>query len=365
MVAVNFGRNLKELRKKHGYSREQLAQEISYSAKAIEKWELGGMLPPVTIICRLANRFHVSVDALLYANSTEIQYLLGIDGGGTKTEFLLTDLNKKEIRRLVLEASNPIDIGMENCQKILTEGITKVCEGINLREVSVFAGLAGGISSNNKELLRQFFSRFSFGRVKNGSDIESTIEMAFGEEDGIVVIMGTGIIVYPRSKGEMQRVGGWGYLIDKGGSGYHFGLDAIACALRCVDGRGGSEFIKSLVEQQLGQPVEQAIAEIYQKRKAFIASFANVVFTAYEAGDSYAEQIIRRNVKEVAELIQTGLQKTQSRSVAICGGLCRYSDILSIYLQEELGDCCQIAFVNKPIVDGAISLAYKNIEKEI
>jgi thioredoxin-related protein len=91
------------------------------------------------MVCELAELFNVTVDCLLYKNSTEIEYLLGIDGGGTKTEFLLTDRNRNAVRRIVLGGSNPVDVGMDNCQKILEEGISQICKGINLRAISAFA----------------------------------------------------------------------------------------------------------------------------------------------------------------------------------------------------------------------------------
>lgn len=83
------------------------------------------MLPPMKLVCELAELFGVTVDCLIYKNSTEIKYLLGVDGGGTKTEFLLTDLHRNMVSRVVLGSSNPVDIGMDNCKKVLEEGISQ------------------------------------------------------------------------------------------------------------------------------------------------------------------------------------------------------------------------------------------------
>ena len=55
-----------------------------------------------------------------------IKYLLGIDGGGTKTEFLLSDLNGNEIKRLFLGGSNPVNIGIENTLAVLEKGIKQI-----------------------------------------------------------------------------------------------------------------------------------------------------------------------------------------------------------------------------------------------
>ena len=71
-------------------------------------------------------------------------FLLGIDGGGTKTEFLLTDSVGNEIKRLFLGGSNPVNKGIENTFGVLNEGITKICDGLDFGEISAFAGIAGG-----------------------------------------------------------------------------------------------------------------------------------------------------------------------------------------------------------------------------
>lgn len=357
MAEISFGENLKNLRKKYGFTREQLAQRISYSVKSIEKWELNGILPPVHTVCKLADFFNVTTDYLLFGSNVEAKYLLGIDGGGTKTEFLLTDLNRKEIRRVLLGTSNPVDIGIEACKKVLEDGITQVCSGIRLRDVSVFAGLAGGITGTNKEAIHDFLSGFNFAKCRNGSDIENALEMAFAGACGTVIIMGTGIIAYTQTPGGCERIGGWGYLIDKGGSGYNFGSDALESALKYIDGRGGSERINRLLEQELEMPVPQAIAQIYQRGKAYIASLAHTVFAAYQEGDPYAAEIIARNMKEVACLIEASLKKSTQTQVVICGGLCRYSDILKRFLPKY---DCDIRFITRPMVEGAVALAAKN-----
>ena len=358
---IEFGSNLKKIRKKAGISRVKLAEMISYSEKAIEKWETGSSVPPVTTICKLAELFEISVDALLYAPKTEVKYLLGIDGGGTKTEFLLTDSDKKEIARVKLGPSNPVDIGIENTKKILERGIRQVCEGINLREVSVFAGLAGGITGDNKEQIKAFLSQFNFAFYDNGSDTENALSMALKGEDGVAVIMGTGIIAFSQVGSTKHRIGGWGYHIDQGGSGYNFGSDALDSALKSIDGRGGSKLIKDLMEQHLAEPLPKAIADIYQGGKAYVASFAPFVFAAFNQGDKEAERIIDKNVKEFAQIITAGKKflGDENGKVVICGGLCNYEKELMPFFKKYLGENHHITFSNESLVDEAIMLAEK------
>lgn len=358
---IEFGSNLKKIRKNAGISRVKLAEMISYSEKAIEKWEAGRSVPSVATICQLAEMFEISVDSLLYAPKTEAKYLLGIDGGGTKTEFLLTDSDKKEIARVKLGPSNPVDIGIENTKKILEQGIRQVCEGINLREVSAFAGLAGGITGDNKEQINAFLSQFNFAFYDNGSDTGNALSIALKGEDGVAVIMGTGIIAFSQVGSKQHRIGGWGYHIDQGGSGYNFGSDALDSALKSIDGRGGSALIKDLIEQHLAKPLPNAIADIYQGGKAYVASFARFVFAAFVKGDKEAERIIDKNVREVASIITAGKKflGDENGKVVICGGLCNYKEELMPFFKKYLGENQLITFSNESVVDGAIMLAEK------
>lgn len=358
---VAFGANLKKIRKKFGYTRAKLAELISYSEKSIEKWESGSSVPPVETVCALSELFGVTIDSLVYERKTSVKYLLAIDGGGTKTEFLLTDCDRNEISRVLLGASNPVDIGIEETKKILEKGIREVCGDVNLREVAVFAGLSGGITGDNKALIKEFLSQFNFSYYDNGSDTENALEIALSDENGVAVIMGTGIIAFAQKDGTRHRIGGWGYHIDKGGSGYNFGSDALDSALKCIDGRDGSPLIKELVEKRLGKPIPESIGDIYKGGKSAVASFAPCVFEAYDNGDKYAEEIVDFNIKEVCRVILAGCKYfgDGNGKVVICGGLGKRKDIFEPFFKKHLGKDINVTFTNEPVVNGALSLAQK------
>ena len=297
-------------------------------------------------------------------NENKINYLLGIDGGGTKTEFLLTDLYEKEIKRIILGTSNPVNIGIENSESLLRQGITEICNGLNYVEISVFAGLAGSSSDETKAEISRFLGDFGFGAYSNGTDADSVLEIALKGENGTAIIMGTGIIAFTRSHGKLHRTGGRGCMIDKGGSGFHFGSDALNAAFEFLDGRGGSELIMKLVEKKLGKSLENSVAEIYAGGAAYVASFAPVVFEAYKKGDSEAEKIIERNAREAAKIIiaaHSFLENSNKKTV-ICGGLCKQKEILEPFLLRYIEGGYPLVFSDEPTVNGSVSLAKSNIQ---
>ena len=292
---------------------------------------------------------------------SKIKYFLGVDGGGTKTEFLLTDSFGNEVRRLFLGASNPVSTDIKNTYDILNNGIFRISEGFDISEISVFVGIAGAKSGENLKYINNFLSEFGFAVYGCGSDIDLALEVALKGENGIAVIMGTGIVAYASHEGRFYRTGGRGYLIDKGGSGYHFGSDALNSAFEFIDGRGGSEKILKLIENKLGKKLEDSVNEIYNGGASFIASFAPVVFDAYNLGDASAKEIIERNTYEAAKIINAAKKNTEGK-IVVCGGMCRQKEILYPFLMKYIEGEAALTFLDEPMVNGAISLAGR-IEK--
>lgn len=290
---------------------------------------------------------------------TEIRYLLGIDGGGTKTEFLLTDLDGNEIKRTILGPSNPMNIGFENAKNILCDGINEVSPGIPKNLISVFAGIAGVTDPESNKKIQELFESLEFGKSGISSDIDSALEVALKGKNGIMIIIGTGIAAFTQKGNERHRISGWGYLIDKGGSGFHLGSAAFESAFSFIDGRGGSEKMLRLIEERLEYPLVDSIGEIYSKGNSFIASFSPVVFTAYRDGDIFAEEILKRNTKEIAEIIAAGRKFAPDGKVVFCGGLGKEKEILTPFINAHLPEETEIEFCNEPTVNGAVSLAGK------
>ena len=362
---ISFGSNFKSLRKKYGYTRDEIAGMLSYSLKTIEKWEYGKSVPPLETLCEICKIFNVTLDSLVYEDKREVKYFLGIDGGGTKTEFLVTDADVKEINRIILGPSNPVDIGMDKTFQILEQGITECCKNIDLREVSAFAGLAGGITGNNQKIINEFLSKYNFASFSNGSDIENVLELSLKGKSGVSVVMGTGVIAYSQYNNKRLRIGGWGYHIDKGGSGYNIASDGMYSAFKFIDGRKGSRILCELFENKLGKKLPDAVSQIYAGGKSYIASFAPLVFEAYRKGDEFAIKIIEDNIKEVAEIIETGLKNIpdKDKNVVVCGGLVASSDVIKPVLEKYFRKNINISFSGEPVVNGAVMLAKKESKK--
>ena len=361
---IDFAANLRRLRKEHGLTRAALAGIIAYSEKSIEKWESGGAIPPVNILCQLAQLFHISLDTLIYPAKSPISYFLGIDGGGTKTAFLLQNKEGKILRQATLSSSNPNDVGMDRCKAVLENGIRECCQGIPFREISAYAGLAGSKGGNTPQILAEFFDSFGFGRARHGSDMDTALAAGLRGQDGMIVILGTGNVALAQKNGVQKRLGGWGYLLDSGGSGYNLGRDALEAALCAIDGRGEKTLLQPLLEEQLGKSIPEAIPEIYRGGKRLIAGFAPVVFTAIDQGDKIAHDILEKNIAYLARLIGAGIDFLENPAlpIALMGGLCHRGDLFLPRLKQLLPQAAGLHINESPMTEGAILLARKEIE---
>lgn len=67
-IRNNFAKNLTKLRKYNKLSQQELAKKLSYSDKAISKWELGDNIPDIITLHKVAELFNVSVDELISPN---------------------------------------------------------------------------------------------------------------------------------------------------------------------------------------------------------------------------------------------------------------------------------------------------------
>lgn len=232
-------------------------------------------------------------------------YCLGIDGGGTKTDLVLADQDDRVIRTLRTGACNPIDIGFETSKDILRKAIYEICQDIPFSKVCAFAGIAGGTSAGMQELFYEFFKEFHFYSFAIDSDIRNIMEAGLGKQDGITMILGTGICAFTQKDKKHEKVAGWGYLIDNGGSGYNLGRDALNAYFCAMDGTGKNTVLIEEIDALYPGGIHKLMEYIYREGKRAVASFAPAIFAAIEKGDSIAENILQRNIKEAVHIIET------------------------------------------------------------
>ncbi len=257
------------------------------------------------------------------------RYLLGADGGGSKTAVVLTDLEQNVIALEEYGRSNPGDIGYEATEKLLVDAFADICAhaGINTAEVSaIFAGVAGLTSFHMTERLQQTLQqKFPDAAIDCSHDGINVLYGAFPDgRDGAIIICGTGSSCFVGFEGKIYRIGGYGQF-DLKGNGYELGKAAFAHVFRTLDGRDPYGALARLLDDRFGGSCHAHIFEINRYTKTEFARFAPFVFEAARAGDKIALGILEEHLAYIAELIATAATLFGGKPfpVALAGGIFR------------------------------------------
>ena len=294
-----------------------------------------------------------------------MSYIIGVDGGGTKTDLILCDAQGHILNRIFLGGSNPNDIGLDRAAACLLDGIGRLAPAMRTGEaVTAFFGISGGMVGRNRERLRQVLA----GKLDPGirfevhSDAVNVLNCGTDGRDGAVLIAGTGTIACLRKGTQLFRVGGYGYLLDRGGSGYDFGRDALYHTLCAMDGLEPPSLLSGLVEEKAGG-VFQNLDDIYARGRACIASFAPLVFAAYAQGDSTAAGILQRSAQETAKLLNR-LAELSGQAVCeavLAGSVFRDFSVLEPFLTPHLRHRFKFIFpAAAPVYGAALEAARLN-----
>src|SRR5215210_6230252 len=167
-------------------------------------------------------------------------HVLGIDAGGTKTVGLLADERGVIVSDGRGPGANLHAAGELAVEKVLHEVMEQTIGDRAIELAAICLGIAGVDRDDEARTVRAIMRRICHHtRVLVVND--ALIALVAGARDaaGIVIIAGTGSIVYGRNAAfEAARAGGWGHMIGDEGSGYWIGREALAAVMRASDGRG-------------------------------------------------------------------------------------------------------------------------------
>ena len=349
-----FATRLRSARKSRGLSQKELAESLYLSTQAVSKWERGEAVPDVAHICSIAQALGLSVDRLLGVEATAEAGLIAVDGGGSKTEFVLIATNGRVHKRLVLPGSNPNACTMDGTCAILRQGIDALLyEGLQVQAVFVGgAGMASG--TNGRDVEAYLKKRYPQLPLQCASDSMNLLAQAADPNNAIALICGTGSVVYATTGGALRRFGGGGWRLGIQGSGYDLGRSALSAALEQRDGTGPETALTQAVEQKLGATVWDRVDVLHKETNAYIASYAPLVLKAWQAGDRVASSIVNETLDRLAHLVKVAADHTPgARQVILGGSLLTKNQAFRQALAEKLPAHLQATAISRPPIWGA------------
>lgn len=288
---------------------------------------------------------------------------LGVDAGGTKTEFLLADAEGREIVRFRRGGANAATLGPDRAAEALASGAAEAVCG-RAAPAGAFFGVAGaGVGDNARRLETALQAAFPGMPLAVEPDIRCVIEAAGAEGGCVAAILGTGCCVFADDGKSLHRYGGWGWLFDGAGSGFDIGRDALRLRLAADDGLAPEGPLAAAVGRRLGRRAFDCVPEFQSGGRDAVAAFAPLVFEAIDAGDPAAAEILSRNMGRIASLVRAARDAHPSAAAGpmiLGGGLCARADLIGPALRAALGpDAPQMLFPDRPPVFGAVRRAIR------
>jgi N-acetylglucosamine kinase len=301
-------------------------------------------------------------------------YVIGIDGGGTKTIAVLTDTQGNVVARQAAPASNFQVLSHEQFRNVIVTLIDALLEksGIQRNQVAAaFLGIAGVGRDEDKSVAKSIIEQSqTVGNIAVDHDAVAALAGAFAGKPGIILIAGTGSICFGRtSDGKLIRSGGWGYLLGDEGSGYYIAQQGIIAALKDLDGRGEKTALRVLFEKHFQiESIDKVVSIIYQKEftRADMAALAPLVFAAAEQEDNVAVEIVIRAGIELGKMVNAVVAGMNLRSepirLALEGSIFKHKKHLVSALENEIRKFNHRLEIVSPLFEPALGGAILALE---
>ncbi|MFC5473778.1 BadF/BadG/BcrA/BcrD ATPase family protein [Paraherbaspirillum soli] len=264
--------------------------------------------------------------------NTAYEYLIGVDGGGTKT---LVRVERPDGSHVADGSSGPSALmhGTGKAWLAIVAAIDGAFQQAGLprppyRQLAAGFGLSG---VNNKQWAAEFSAQDpGFGAIAVGTDAFTTLLGAHLGRPGAIVAIGTGSVGEALlADGSRREVGGWGFQTGDEASGCWIGMRAINHVERVLDGRAEAGPLAHAIIAFCGGAGEhadqrdQVLSWIIQANQSIFAQLAPLV-VAHAGQDDAARSILQeagREIEQIAAALDPAQDPANKLPIALCGGL--------------------------------------------
>lgn len=260
--------------------------------------------------------------------------VVGVDGGGSKTQVIVADETGAEITG-VQGGGSAVRPGAAEASAEVIAGLVKdALASADMTHVTpkvLCVGVAGaGREAERQALWQALASRELAEDVVVHADATIAMDDAFGEGAGILLIAGTGSVAFGRSPaGVSARCGGWGPFFGDEGSGAWIGRRALSVVTAASDGREPETALTGAVlTAAQANEVRDLVAWAASATPATLATLAPAVISVAESGDLRANSILSIAAEELVIHVRTlarqlFVDERAAMPVALAGGLLR------------------------------------------
>jgi N-acetylglucosamine kinase-like BadF-type ATPase len=279
-----------------------------------------------------------------------VKTFLGIDGGGTKTDFLLIDETGHVRASYKGGSAYYLETGLDALQSMLATGIQATLKqgGVAASDLGfAFIGLpAHGEDSGLLPRLNNIAADvLAPSKFRCGNDMVCGWAGALGGSDGINIVAGTGSIAYGEFVSRQARAGGWGELFSDEGSAYWIAREALTLFSRMSDGRETRGPLYHLIKDRFQLAADLDLcAVVYGPpplSRSKLAALAPLVAEATREGDVSARGLFEQATGHLAAIIhavydQLHIPDGTTIPVSYSGGMFKLTDFVTPMLEVAL-----------------------------
>jgi glucosamine kinase len=251
-----------------------------------------------------------------------IEYLIGVDGGGTGTRVRLALPDGTELAQ---GRSGPsgLSLGIEQAWLSIEDAVSQAFASIGVsRPANSSAAIGLGLAGvHNKQWAAQFAeANPGYAALLLENDGYTTLMGAHAGNPGTIVAIGTGSVgqaLLP--DGAQREVGGWGFPAGDEASGGWIGLRAINHIEQVIDGRKPPSVFADELIAACGGGRDAIQLWLARATQTSYASLAPIVID-HAASDATARGFLVDAALEVASIARA-LDPSGSLPLALCGGL--------------------------------------------
>jgi glucosamine kinase len=281
-----------------------------------------------------------------------MQVFLGVDAGGTKTEFVLGDA-EKELARVRTGTIKRMKADSATAEANLLDGLRQIQERTGVAPAAITCccvGTAGETVPLVTDWLRKAFAKHVGGELVIVGDVQIALDSAFFGGRGVLVLAGTGSNVAGRAAaGKIVRAGGWGPALADQGSGHFIGLEGLRRGFLAIDQQRATCILQDAQQHwNLG-----SLAELIEFANANPAPeysrLAPLIVSAAADGDKVAQEVLEQGGRDLAMLAGLVIERIRTienatamsftvPSVAVAGSILEKVDPVRKALADALGE---------------------------
>ena len=260
--------------------------------------------------------------------------ILGVEGGGTKTAWVLVERDGDEMRILDQGKLPPSNFRLVTLDRL--RGILSALP----KEIDRAGVFLAGCGPEDRSILSPLCAEiWPTAKIITGNDRDSGLAAALGSGEGIVVNAGSGSSVTGRRGDRIEKAGGWGHILGDAGGGYFLSIQALRLILREYDlHRGEMQFAAKVLQALSLNNLDELVRWAQTADKMEIAMLTPVVFQAAASGDMRVMEILESGAQVLCEYTEAVASRLHllAPKVVLMGGLFHRDSIYTHAFRRRL-----------------------------